>query len=69
MMEQDLGDEWVFVPREGDERSQGKLQKRSKERREEKGDRTWEELVAQEEMASEEADDGVLERCRWRKYV
>ena len=69
MMEQDLGDEWVFVQREGDERSQGKLQKRKKERREEKGNQTWEELVAQEEMASEEADDGVLERSRWRKYV
>ena len=67
-MEQDLGDEWVFVPREGDERRPGKLQKRSKERREEKGDQTWEELVAQEEMASE-AEDGVLERSRWRKYV
>ena len=35
---------------------------------EEKGDKTWEELVAQEEM-SFVADKAVWEGHRWRKYV
>ena len=80
-MEQDLGEDWVVVARDGCERSRGKADDKVEDLRGEKGvkswegdargeeeeNKSWEELVAQEEMAAGEAD--VREGHRWRKYV
>ena len=72
-MEEDLGDEWVVVTKEGGGSSKGKADVLSNGRgedptREEKAVKTWEELVAQEEMTFV-ADQTVWEGHRWRKYV
>ena len=69
-MEEDLGEEWVVVARERGEISEGKADhdKGKDPTREEKGVKTWEELVAQDEMAFV-ADETVWEGHRWRKYV
>ena len=69
-MEEELGEEWVVVPRERGESSKGKADedKGDDPRREEKGVKTWEELVAQDEMTFV-ADEPVWEGHRWRKYV
>ena len=62
-MEQDLGEEWVVVPRDGSERSTTDHKVEDLRGEENK---TWEELVAQEERA---ADEAVWEGHKWRKYV
>ena len=72
-MGEDLGEEWVVVPRERGERSKGQDDDLTGEEKgvntwEEKGGKTWEELVAQDEMTFV-ADEAVLEGHRWRKYV
>ena len=79
-MEEDLGDEWVVVPRERGESSKGKADRdegkdpttnfegKDPRTREEKRVKTWEELVAQDEM-NFVADEAVWEGHRWRKYV
>ena len=64
-MEEDLGEEWVVVPRERGEGSKGQDDDPTGE---EKAEKTWEELVAQDEMTFV-ADEAVLEGHRWRKYV
>ena len=68
-----MGEEWVVVPRERGEGSQGQDDDATGEEKvrateEEKGAKTWEELVAQDEMTSV-ADEAVWEGHRWRKYV
>ena len=72
-MEEDLGEEWVVVPRERGEGSKGQDndptgEEKGVKKGEEKGAKTWEELVAQDEMTSV-ADEAVWEGHRWRKYV
>ena len=70
-MEEDLGEEWVVVPREKGESSEGKSDEdegKDPRTREEKRVKTWEELVAQDEMTFV-ADEAVWEGHRWRKYV
>ena len=69
-MEEDLGEEWVVVPREKGESSKGKADEDqgNDPTGEEKGVKTWEELVVQDEMTFV-ADEAVWEGHRWRKYV
>ena len=69
-MEEDLGEEWVVVPREKGESSKGKADEGqgNDPTGEEKGVKTWEELVVQDEMTFV-ADEAVWEGHRWRKYV
>ena len=74
MMEEVLDEEWVVVPREEEgERSKGKAEskKGGDPSGQEKGVKTWEELVAQEEMTFHDVADinAVREGHRWRKYV
>ena len=68
-MEQDLGEDWVVVARDGCEKSTGKADDKVEDLRRGEENKTWEELVAQEEEMAAGGEAYVREGHRWRKYV